>query len=418
MRGTRTLRAALLAMLMLFSAVVSAGAYQLTPGGAVIAEDSSVSKASPMGAPIAFTAEDLCSGNEKEVFFLELPADSAGSLQYDGREVLLYEKLPLSKADRLCFVPAESFCGEVQLVCRADDSPARIILLSFGQKPDLAPTASDLTISTLRDISCFGLFDTSDSEGPTTVELISKPKQGTVTLSADGMGFIYTPTAGKTGSDKFQYAAVDSYGNRSETATVRVRVEKPVSDLRYADLAGNYAELAAVRLAERDILTGENLAGENFFTPTAAVPRGDFFVMAMKAVGRLPVDTENASLTGDRAVWTSNYVATASASGLIAGDDHGALRVSEDITRGEAAVMLSRLLNLEEAGADPGFADETPAWAADSVAKLHQAGILLGYEDGTFRADHIMTRAEAAQMLMRAMDYAEAQTASVFSLLF
>ena len=55
------------------------------------------------------------------------------------------------------------------------------------------------------------------------------------------------------------------------------------------------------------------------------------------------------------------------------------------------------------AAANP-FSD-VPArhWAYDSVEKLTKAGVVDGYEDGTFRGERTMTRYEMAQIIARAL---------------
>ncbi len=42
-------------------------------------------------------------------------------------------------------------------------------------------------------------------------------------------------------------------------------------------------------------------------------------------------------------------------------------------------------------------------WAYDSVAELAAAGVIDGYEDGTFGGDRLMTRYEMAQIVAKAM---------------
>ena len=63
---------------------------------------------------------------------------------------------------------------------------------------------------------------------------------------------------------------------------------------------------------------------------------------------------------------------------------------------------------LTVAFAVPAFANpftDVPAksWAYDAVTKLAQAGVVDGYEDGTFKGDKTMTRYEMAQIVAKAM---------------
>ena len=88
---------------------------------------------------------------------------------------------------------------------------------------------------------------------------------------------------------------------------------------------------------------GENIAGQNFFSPTSTVNRGDFLTMAMKAADRAPASATG-SFDEDRAVLTNVYATEAVAAGLITGDAEGNLALNTPITRSEAAVILSKLL--------------------------------------------------------------------------
>ncbi len=44
------------------------------------------------------------------------------------------------------------------------------------------------------------------------------------------------------------------------------------------------------------------------------------------------------------------------------------------------------------------------AWYAKAVEKVNDMGLMLGYEDGTFRPNDKLTRAEAAIILTRLME--------------
>ena len=75
-----------------------------------------------------------------------------------------------------------------------------------------------------------------------------------------------------------------------------------------------------------------------------------------------------------------------------------------EITRAEAAVMLDRTFPAAEsveAGAME-ISDSVPAWAAQSVARLTQANVYACGAD----PDAPIARAEAAQMIVNAMDAA------------
>ncbi|GBG10309.1 hypothetical protein PAT3040_05035, partial [Paenibacillus agaridevorans] len=64
-------------------------------------------------------------------------------------------------------------------------------------------------------------------------------------------------------------------------------------------------------------------------------------------------------------------------------------------------------LGLPQSGAAVPFADDgsLPEWARSGVYSAVEAGLLMGYEDGTFRGARAISRAEMAVMLVRAAKY-------------
>lgn len=53
---------------------------------------------------------------------------------------------------------------------------------------------------------------------------------------------------------------------------------------------------------------------------------------------------------------------------------------------------------------DPFPGETLPDWAKQAILRVYKAGIMTGYEDGTFRADNPVTRAELAVALVRFYD--------------
>ena len=86
-------------------------------------------------------------------------------------------------------------------------------------------------------------------------------------------------------------------------------------------------------------------------------------------------------------------VAALSALGLLRGYEDGSFRPDNPISRAECVVLLSRLIEVP-AGSLP----ETH-WASSAISAGTSAGWLSGYPDGTFRPDQNITRLEAVKMI-------------------
>lgn len=89
----------------------------------------------------------------------------------------------------------------------------------------------------------------------------------------------------------------------------------------------------------------------------------------------------------------------------IVGYDDGTFRPDGDMTRAEAAAIFARLISEEKGETASGKATFTDiadsAWYAAEVGYLEKYGIIEGYEDGTFRPDAPVTRAEFTAMTVR-----------------
>lgn len=78
----------------------------------------------------------------------------------------------------------------------------------------------------------------------------------------------------------------------------------------------------------------------------------------------------------------------------------GKFKPSRNLTRAEFASMLSRFAHLEKAADENPFPDiDKSHWAYDAVMKLEASGLLSGYEDGTFRPENTITRAEVMTVI-------------------
>ena len=93
--------------------------------------------------------------------------------------------------------------------------------------------------------------------------------------------------------------------------------------------------------------------------------------------------------------------------GIMTGDDAGNFNPDQQVTRGEMAVMMTKVLDLNTGNysisAMP-FVD-VPAWAQSYVAAIYAEGVTGGTSATTYGTDEPVTAAQAALMLMRALGY-------------
>lgn len=101
--------------------------------------------------------------------------------------------------------------------------------------------------------------------------------------------------------------------------------------------------------------------------------------------------------------WAEEYMADARDRGWIEGDDEGLFRPDGAITRAEFAVMLWRALDEPEHGADNPFTDIAKSdWFYDATVALYELGIVSGYGGGVCGPGDTLTREMCFTMMARA----------------
>ena len=101
--------------------------------------------------------------------------------------------------------------------------------------------------------------------------------------------------------------------------------------------------------------------------------------------------------------WYNNAVSTLSNAGILNGYEDGSFQPNGNITRAEFATIAARFFEATYEGEDL-FPDIKDHWARDYINQAAHAGIVNGYEDGTFRPQDNITRAEAMTIVNRTLD--------------
>lgn len=189
-------------------------------------------------------------------------------------------------------------------------------------------------------------------------------------------------------------------------AVFAVSPSEPTKEPFFIDTARHWAEISIQQAVSSGIVSGYP---DGRFMPDRTVSRAEFAVMLMNA---LKLQGEGAALTfTDKAqigAWAQKAVALAVEAGVIHGYEDGSFRPEAEITRAEMAVILANALGATSpSSAAPGFADDStiPSWAISSVAFMQQAGIMQGKGNHAFAPQDKATRAEAVVVLLKAAEH-------------
>ena len=390
---------------------------------------SAISKNVALGGVLAFSPDDFRVSGQGDaeldsIVLTSLPKVGAGVLRLGDNELQVGDCVSMNAVQGMKFVPLFAPVEEtasfsfVPVFSDGVAGPETAVSLYLLTEENAAPAAEDLKLSTYKNVAAEGTFTAVDPEGDALhFQLVKKPARGQVEINEDGSGtFVYTPYENKTGKDSFTYVAVDSVGNTSPEATVKVTISKAKTKVTYADLDGDPLQKAAIRLAEEGVLVGAQIDGAYYFQPDLPVSRDQFLVLAMSAAGEKAltgISVTGFSDDGQIPAWAKGYVSAALMSGAVQGfSEDGQVRFSPSatVTKAEAAVMLDRLFRPEDAAADVFAAGSVPAWASQSVANLRSVSVLStisGLEEG-------LTRGEAARLLCAALEYRDGQDTGWF----
>jgi len=157
------------------------------------------------------------------------------------------------------------------------------------------------------------------------------------------------------------------------------------------------------QLAGAGVLEGVD---ERRYEPDRSITRAELTNILVKALN-LPAASEKTTFKDvTETEWYSGCIAAATQAGLVNGYEDGTFRPDRTVTREELAVVLARVMDpVAPPDVKLPFKDagEVSSWAADSLAAVVSEGLIKGYPDGTLQPGGRVTRAECAVMVYRAL---------------
>ncbi|SHF09234.1 S-layer homology domain-containing protein, partial [Anaerotignum propionicum] len=166
------------------------------------------------------------------------------------------------------------------------------------------------------------------------------------------------------------------------------------------DIRGHWAERTITQWQDKGLIGGYQ---DGTFKPDKPATRAEFARIMNQALGLNHKGNVSFSDVSSRD-WFYNDVAIAMGEQYTAGYPDGTFKPNEIITRAQAAVFIAKALGAS-GGSLASFKDASsiPAWAQGAVGGIVEKGYMSGYPDGTFRPNAVLTRAEAVSTLNRIM---------------
>ncbi len=139
------------------------------------------------------------------------------------------------------------------------------------------------------------------------------------------------------------------------------------------------------------------------FKPDRTITRAEIAV-AFARILKLEDLVQNEQMYDDVSLdgWYARGVEAATKRGLIRGYEDGTFKPDQPITRAELATVIARFLELEDRPPlEVQFGDINQHWAFNYIAQLYRNNVVGGYADGTFKPDANLRRSEAVTMINR-----------------
>lgn len=280
----------------------------------------------------------------------------------------------------LCAVNQNDGIGDVKdiLNCYADEYGIKKSNLTTDACSALIKKANNTPFNDVSDIVLY----VNDYSSPSS--------QGGGSGSGSGGGY-----TNKNGNNQLNNVVMPVYKNENNQ-TDGVYVFDDIGDIEWANEA-------ITELYYKGVING---VSDNEFHPYKNISREEFAKILAKAFKLDLVSEKQCFDDISPQDWCYDYVNSLYISGVVNGISDRVFGKGEDITRQDICVMICRVIdvvkgNINQVNEKAEFADASQIddYAKESVSKMQAAGIVSGYEDGSFNPTGKATRAEAAKMI-------------------
>ena len=170
-------------------------------------------------------------------------------------------------------------------------------------------------------------------------------------------------------------------------------------DSGFTDISGHWAEKDINELAKLGIIDGY---GDKTYRPELGTTRAEFAKIVVTCLGLEP--NENGIVYDDtKSHWAKGYIATATELGIVNGIGDNLFDPDTVITREQMAAIIYRMAGSPEDVKASAFADGSSVseYAKSAVDYVSQNGIMIGFEDNTYRPKEHTNRAQVATVILR-----------------
>ena len=254
-------------------------------------------------------------------------------------------------------------------------------------------------------------------------DALGKPLAGASFVLKDSRGReAYQATSNASGIVRFTRVGNGTYTLLEKAApedyvTSDKTYELTVSGSRVTMNGKSYSPVTFVNRRAAELNRRDHTAflvgyAEGIFGPERNMTRAEVTTMfARLLTEQIEADKTYSSTFNDvaKGCWAANYIGYMQQFGIVTGYEDGSFRPDAPVTRAEFAAIASRFEKLTQGSAS--FTDVPDThWAVRYINFAATRGWVTGYEDGTFKPEHSITRAEVAAVTCRLLERSADQT--------
>jgi spore germination protein YaaH len=202
---------------------------------------------------------------------------------------------------------------------------------------------------------------------------------------------------------KYDLKGAGNWSSGQETKDVWDYYNLWLNGKYFSDVYNHFAKDDIMEVAKSRYMIGTS---DTEFSPTQNLTRAQAAAVLSRVLGlsETPVSDEFSDISKH---WAEKEINQIAAKGIIEGFEDGTFKPDKEVTREEMTIMLYRLLKLENSnGETRNFSDvNSQKWSYNEITALAGIGIINGYQDNTFRPENKLSRGEMATLIERVLDY-------------
>nr|WP_256223551.1 S-layer homology domain-containing protein [Paenibacillus sp. 1_12] len=288
--------------------------------------------------------------------------------------------------------------------------PGNITVTGMGSPITVTGLSNGVTYTfTVQAVNRAGSSAASDASNSVTLR---KPSGSSNTSTPSSTSAAPTTIPDPVSTPGSPVPTVDVFNSSivNETNLVKT-IESKVAEAKeanatidFADTQGHWAGKTIDVFIKLQLIKGYE---DGTFRPNSPITRAEFAAILNRAFNIQGSSNTSVVLKDIGNSWAKEAIENFVAAGVIKGYDDGTFKSDQTITREEMVVILSRIVNLNDLVKDTtkgNFNDLNGSYAASEIQAEAQAGIVSGKGDGKFEPKSNATRAEALQIILNVLE--------------